>query len=481
MIGPILLALVLAPADAPVPPDAAAWVARLGSASFDERVEACKALEALGGPALPALRAGAEGPDDRIRARALDLIPIIGRQVEADRFARPTPVRLDFRDRALGQVIDDLDVRQGLGLALRFGPEPNRRMMGLDRADPGRLEALEARKVTLEDPHPVPYWEAIDRLCRAGGLRYGVSAGRRSGWGWPPLVLMGDRTGRGPASDYGPYRVQAIVAADLQDDDPFGRGSGGRREQPAGPGRRSVPLALLAEPGLTLYQEGPVSVTDAIDDRGRSVKPAAAPAAEAEADPPNGPRLGGPPDAPIRAFAMLEAPDPPSLRLRRLRGTVPVIAVAWDLEPIVIPLGDPSALGRPYPTRDTVVSVDEFATDPNGRTIVRVTFRFDGGNLARGRRFEPGRADFTSFDRDRILDRIELRDAAGRSIRHGGGGQTRGADGRGFYDSYPITVPPYQDRAMHAGPARIPAELRYHGYVQRAISIPFDLQDIPLP
>ena len=69
MFAPILLTLVLVSAFADDPPDAVTLIGRLGSESFDDRVVAFKALEQLGGAALPALQAAADTGDMRVRSR----------------------------------------------------------------------------------------------------------------------------------------------------------------------------------------------------------------------------------------------------------------------------------------------------------------------------------------------------------------------------------------------------------------------------
>ncbi len=136
MFAPFLLTLVLASAYADDQPDAVTLIGRLGAESFDDRVAAYKALERLGGEALPALRAAADTSDPRVRSRVRALIESIGRQVEADRFARPTMIRLDFRNRPLGEVVDALNDRHDLGLSLRLGPEPRRGMRSSIRTNP---------------------------------------------------------------------------------------------------------------------------------------------------------------------------------------------------------------------------------------------------------------------------------------------------------------------------------------------------------
>jgi hypothetical protein len=106
------------------------------------------------------------------------------------------------------------------------------------------------------------------------------------------------------------------------------------------------------------------------------------------------------------------------------------------------------------------------------------------GNLA-GRGFDPRRPDFAAFNRDRILERLELRDASGRRLHFGTNGMMRGADQMGFYDRYQLVVPSPFDTvaaggAGKAAKAPIPSELCYYGFVQTAMEIPFDFRDIPM-
>src|SRR4051794_10527243 len=86
---------------------------------------------------------------------------------------------------------------------------------------------------------------------------------------------MADRTGRGPASDSGPFRVEitgvrSVFEQDFVDSQPTRRKGG-----PSGAGVLTVSLAVLAEPGLVLHQDGPAVVAEAVDDRGRSLFPPA--------------------------------------------------------------------------------------------------------------------------------------------------------------------------------------------------------------
>jgi hypothetical protein len=480
---PFLLTLVLASAPADDRLDAVTLIGRLGSESFDDRVAAYKGLERLGGAALPALRAAADTSDMRVRSRVLALIESIGRQVEAERFAQPTIIRLDIRTRPLGEVVDALNDRYDLGLSLRLGPEPERGLMVVDPGGPDRLKELRAREIRTRAARPLPYWEAIDRLCEAGSLRYGVSL-RQFGTGRGSLVLMADRTGRGPVSDSGPFRVQITWAHPVFNRDfPIDFVPRRRGAKPPGAGDLTVPLAVLPEPGLMLRRNGPVSITEATDDRGRSLAPRAP--AEPDPGPANRSRQATYEGDAIQVNAVLAAPDPPATAIRRLRGKVSVIAVARGSDPIVIPLKGEGVRGRPYSTRDLTLVVDEVSLAPGAPAWVKVTVRDKSGDRATFARHDPPGPPFAGYNRGGVLEHLQLHDADGRRLNHQLGMQMRGADTEGFFDRFQFIVSSRSEDGPGVGPgtskAPIPSELRYYPFVQTVMEIPFDFRDVPMP
>lgn len=482
-----LLAIVLASGTADDQPDVATLIGRLGASSFEARVAAYKALESLGDAALPALRAAADTSNARVQARVRVLLDSIGRRVEADRFARSTMIRLNFRNRPLGEVVDVLNERHNLGLSLRLGPEPRRGMMIVDPNQPKRQKELKDRKITLEAAQPLPFWEAIDRLCKTGALRYGLSVSSRTGFGTSQdfLVLMADRFGRGPVSDSGPFRVQitgvhSVFERDFTIDPDLARPG----TKSPGVGDLTVPLAVLPEPGLMLHQNGAVIVTEATDDRGRSLLPTT-PAGSALGQTNRSSQLMTG-HASIQVNASLKVPEPPGTVIRRLRGKVPVIAVARGSDPIVIPLKGEGPREQSFSTRDMTLLVDEVSIAPGAQASVRVTIRVNRGDLAATpKRADPRRPDFAAFDRNRLLEHLQLHDSAGRPLDHSVGESTRGADGHGFYDRYRLIVSPVLDdgpaEGRRNGKTSIPAELRYYGFVQMETEVPFDFRDIPMP
>ena len=484
MLAPLLLRLVVALALADDPTYAAHLIEKLGAGSFDDRVAVIRALEGLGHEALPALRAAAETSDPRIRVRVRALIESIGRQVEHDRFGRSTMLSLDFQNRPLGEVVDALNDRHDLGLTLRLGPETRQRMMILDPTQPQRLKELKSREITLEASRPLPFWEAIDSLCRAGSLRYDQSSRIESGITPGLLYPIADRTARGPISDSGPFRVQMTEVQTVFERDltlePVNVAGG---VKPMLGGALTMTLAVRSEPSLMLHLNGPVLITDASDDRGRSLKPQVAAEPNLDRAYQSGRIRNG--NEPISASAFLVVPDPPGTVIRQLRGRVPVIAVARSSDPIVLPLLGEGAVGRLVSTRDMTLVVDQVSLTPRPQTSVQVTIRDHRSDLATTARPDPQRPDFAAFNRDRLLEHMALYDATGRRLNHNVNGQMRGADGRGFYDRYTLTVSPVAENGPADGSRKSttlpPAELRYYGFVQQVMDVPFEFRDIPMP
>ncbi len=257
---------------------------------------------------------------------------------------------------------------------------------------------------------------------------------------------MADRTGRGPVSDSGPFRVQVTGVRSLFERDlTLDPVPPAKSRKPAGTGELTVPLAVLPEPGLMLQPNGPVSVTEAVDDQGRSL----APMAPNELDPGRAKRSYQVMNshASIQVNAVLVAPDPPGAVIRRLRGKVPLLVVTRSSDPVVIRLNGEGVLGKPFSTRNITLVVDETSLAPNGQVSVKVTIRANRGDRAAGVRPDPRRPDFAAFNQNRVSEHLELHDAAGRRLNHGGGAQTRGGDRQGIYDRYQLIVTPvFEDR-----------------------------------
>ncbi|HMC65894.1 MAG TPA: hypothetical protein VKI65_13225 [Gemmataceae bacterium] len=158
LVGTILLRPAIAPAAESVSSKPiAALAAQLGSKNFDERESASRALDAIGAPALPALRQAARSDDAEISRRAELLVQRIDKRLETARLLDAKHVHLVYKDMRLAEAIADFTRKTGLQAQLG-----------------GDKSKLADRKITL-DTGDVPVWQALDQLCERAGLTERVS------------------------------------------------------------------------------------------------------------------------------------------------------------------------------------------------------------------------------------------------------------------------------------------------------------------
>ena len=194
--------------------------------------------------------------------------------------------------------------------------------------------------------------------------------------------------------------------------------------------------------------------------------------------------LGTHEHAAIRTSPSLAAPEPGATVIRRLRGKVAVIAVTRSFEPIVVPLKGDDGVVRSVSSREMTMVVAKVSLAPGAPASLTVTIHNRDG-LASGATPDPDRPNYAAFNRDRLLEHLELYDSAGRRIEpYPEPANTRRrrqwilrslrADGD---TSRPGPSCSNQKNARN----RIPSELRYYPFIQKAIDIPFDFSDVPLP
>ena len=250
-----------------------------------------------------------------------------------------------------------------------------------------------------------------------------------------------------------------------------------------------VQMVVIPEPGLVVRQVGRPAFVEAVDDRNRSLLPPEVKDAahndmsNANDQPPN---LYG--SSGFDFSASLRLTDQAGRSIRRLRGTIPVVIVAYASNPIAIPLE--GAVGKSARDNEVTVNVLEVARDDNTGVTVEVEvvpnrpigFDPDPWN-------QSGPPDFVTFRTDQLLNRLELLDANGRELALN---WTQG-HGRDFMTSNRrIRLTPqilYEDQPPDAAgnfqpriaKKPVPVELRYHGFVQTLSTVRFDFHDIPLP
>jgi hypothetical protein len=408
---------------------------------------------------------------------------------ELDRISRPTLIRLDFRDQPLGAIIDTLNARHRLGLAVQLDPPPERGLVPVvpdasSRSAPGREQ-----RVTLVAENPLPFWGAIDRLCEAARMQYRLSEPRNSLVDQGVFVLMPDRTGRGPVSDSGPFRVQVTrVDAVYENDFAADAGAATPGARPSNDRDLMVSLAIFAEPGLSLQMTGPIAIEEARDENDRSLLLPASPHAELRREDLQRIRVFGPYLTQVRV--KLQAPELTCTTIRQMRGRIPVVAFVKHAAPLVISLKRKEDLGTPFRGGETTIVVTKVNPDPEDCTFdLTLTPSPDGTTLANRR--EPGWLASPAASKGRELDALELYDDRGVKIPFECTERTEGVEATGKFTRLRVSPCPTFDGPAGAAPAerpgaqpsRIPvvAELRYYESNPVPTEIPFDLRDIPIP
>jgi hypothetical protein len=127
-----------------------ALVRKLGSSLYTERESARKQLDAVGPPALDALRKSNRTGDLEMVRRVNDLIANIEGTLLTRHILTPTRLQLKLKDADLTRALQELCDRSGFSLGLRG-------------------DAFSDKKITL-DTGVVTFWQAFDGLCDATEL-----------------------------------------------------------------------------------------------------------------------------------------------------------------------------------------------------------------------------------------------------------------------------------------------------------------------
>jgi hypothetical protein len=423
-------------------PDLTTLIERLDAAAPAERDRAAAALEEVGLPALPALRAARAGGDPERARRIAALIDEIGRQ----RLLRPTSIALDLEDRSLADAVAALGRASGFAVALVPEDDPRWR----------------ERRVSLLAPKGLGFWEALDRIGAAGGVRLDTPPSRFPARG--PAVRLVPHEGPWPPSAYaGPYRALvtglhrhsqvslASVPAESKAREEF-----------------HVALQIVAEPGLIIERNGPPRLLEATDDQDRdlcsvqvsdSSSPGANPMRRWDST-----ILGT-----LTYTIPLKLPEPRGTRIKRLRGYVPITAVARTGRVLAFSLK--RSEGRTFTAGGVTVTVRRFGTEHGQASPLQLLIygasELDAPAFAPGpnqRTLGPLRLRFSHEDHVQVVD------AQGRPYTGASFNRSPTADGKGGTQ---LTIFP--------GPSGPPAEVRYFDVAAVATEVPFDFTDLPLP
>jgi hypothetical protein len=438
MIGQTLAGLMIVLALAG--PDPAALVVQLGSDRPGEREAAVRALEELGGKALAPLRAACTDQNPDIRARAAELWTTITQRLMVE----PTMVTLDLDRRSPEQAI--AAIQNQSGLALGFIQEPPQ------------------RAITLREPAPLAFWQAVDRLGYAiFQFQFDNPAGQ------DVKLVFDARRDRGPVASSGPFQVELTALRDhrarsfagfpwVKVDESNQRISV-RQADKESMSRFYADLLVRVEPRMRFFQEAPPQATEAVDDLGQSLVPDAVddtlyPFHAYHGEHQHGMELG------------LRMPAHPGRTIQRLVGTVPLIIEMRRPEPaLIVPLA--GAAGKTFATSDITITELRVTEDARATHIhTRFHLNLDRADLPGHHR---GQAVSTRLG-DVLNNQTEITDASGKVLSHDGGG------------SWSQENRAQQHFAIPKGPgAAPPAQLRYYSMLRVRHALTFRFDNIPMP
>lgn len=435
--------------------DPAALVAELGAPRFAQRQAAEESLGRLGRGALPALRVAATNTDPEIRTRALGVL----QRVEAGLLTDPTLIRLDFDDVPLSEALETINRRAETRIVIA----------------PQIRSTWAQRRINLRLTEPLPFWKAVDVICAAGQVHhvFGGLAEFEPGDATFPLY-DGFAASRGLYDDHGPFRIQ-LTSLQYQsevhlstDDTARGRPGGDLLAQPERAPSEPIKqffLQLLvgAEPRLAIMPAEPARLTEAVDNRGRTLlAPPRTPVLERDSG-----YLGVNSSPLVHIRLDLQHPGSPAGRIKLVRGVIPLVVSTRRPDPLIISLGAHAAKTA-HQGSHTITVGEIRAAQPDQLTTIELTIK--------SAERSPSGADPRGGVDDEIRSiaspqQLEVLDAAGRSIPWFPTSSV--FDG----DEARLTL-----SCLDRGPTpAIPVTIRYHGLIRSRTEVPFEFRDLPMP
>jgi len=127
-------------------------ISQLGSSNYRERLDAFRALDAIGEAALERLKAAAVSADTETSHRATELIRRIEHRVVSARTLTASMVEVKFNEMPVPEAIREFHAKTGLAVSAA-----------------GNTSGLKERKVTYQSGR-VTVWEALEGFCKAANL-----------------------------------------------------------------------------------------------------------------------------------------------------------------------------------------------------------------------------------------------------------------------------------------------------------------------
>ena len=402
-------------------------VALLNSPDRIEREEAARTLEELGAEALPALRDLSPTAPEQVRARALSVARIIeGRLID-----RPSMVPVDFDGQTLDEAVRTLADRSGFTLKIE-----------------GEKDAtLPLRPIRARSPAPIPFWEALDLIGKAGQVRH--DAGFKV---WDanlrPVLHLVDGDPPTSTTYQGPFRIHLLSLHRRRDLNL----SLERGRQPVSSKSLFAEIQAIVEPNRFVEMNGPPRV-EAVDDQGRTLPPPSIDSLQ-----PRQPSRGWNVPGAIGVLQWrvpLGFPVEDASSLRSLRGTLSAVISSRRPDPLLIQLDETP--GQAHHFEDRTLRFQSIQSTP-GQFQMDLIIKPDqaGGPGQSGRNPDAHGQQLVFEDRENHpLSWISLNENIGP------GGEKK-------------------IRVMISGP-RPPVRLRYFGLVSALVEIPFEFTNVPLP
>jgi hypothetical protein len=459
-------------------------IAQLGSTQAAERDAATQELAALGPAAVESLRGAADSKDAEVRRRAQKLLRGIEQRVASERFLKPRPVRLVYRDMPVTAAVADLARKTGLRLQIIGDAAP-----------------LASRRLTL-DTGETTLWEALAQFCRKAGL-----ADR----GLDPAAFQDDR------SEYGVGQHKLVVLdrtssdSDARAVSPLRLENGDWQELPtcqagavriralpsAKPGGKTAPaegeqrlvLEVIPEPHLQWQSVLAVRVDRAVDTKGTTLKQPVVVSGLGRAVGNGAEEVlilwDGSSEFPVNPFGdarhvpiRLASPDGPWQQLGELRGTI-AARVGLPPERLATVANILKAAGQTVRTENGgVLQVVEIKRTDDGRYHVRVALTtpapelINAGVPARLLVHKRGWWGQGTGDVSAEGSGFTLLDAQGRPFPLTGG-EVQGLLAQGIRHDFTLVYRPLPDGAP-------PARLEYTARRGATVDVPFTLRNVPL-
>jgi len=425
------------PADKPViDPAIQKLVDQLADLDFHTRDAAARKLEAMGTKVIPALRAARKHSDPEVRRRAAELLD----PIESATLFAPKRITLQVEKKTAADAIAEIAKASGYPIDIMPGAVP-----------PGG-KAEEKFTFQWKD---VPFWQAVDDVCRAGGFTV------YQNFGDTRLHLQAQ--GRSA-----PYVCQAgafcLTAGGFQETKTVDF-STFPRDRAAVNRTDDLVLAFYvhAEPRLPLLRIHDPHITAAYDDEGNSMV-AASGGNHEQLNPQLFGYRNGPPNyganrmLTLCGHMYLVRPSARATALKQIKGTIPVtVLLEQKAETVTDKLA--TAKGKKFTVGTTSFTIEDLSETPTKQPQLRMTIIEDANVLS-------GPNDY--FWMNSLWSRLEVYDEKGARLNNNG-------------SSWGGAGPNHVNMTMTYAVGNKPSKLVYHQWTLANCNLAFEFKGLPLP